>query len=371
MVVGISFSACNNNDLLEIRKKTEQDIERVTQKTFTYEYNEATGNKTATCVELAVENLSQTVLEVPSREGFIFNGWYLDWLFTSQVSDELGDLVIGEEIFETSSDKLFARWSAVDAVNYKILMVFVTEIYGTFEKRNGSSILVDFVMTETEKQICELVAMMFGQYANALMNGLVVFEVDTYFTTQTIGREHLIQGTSAWGDESGLFFAYMLMANNIPELDGLLDEYGSVITSFGINDYDNLLTGGAGYGTKKFAGVHLETLLASFIMNDHLSVQMALDFDYPGVAEGWESFMQLYLHEFVHTLEQDPDVLEYNAMDYHDVVKHYSQVCGPIAPGLGAGYQGISEIEVIRLFLLNRAEIDGRTVGIPNWFWLE
>jgi hypothetical protein len=82
--------------------------------------------------------------------------------------------------------------------------------------------------------------------------------------------------------------------------------------------------------------------------------------------------MQLYLHEFTHTVEMYLENYWDNVntnVDYHGVLGHYGRTVGLISPGLGVGYDGcISEIEVIRLFLLNQAIVNGETVGIPNEF---
>lgn len=360
---GYTFSGWSDNNSSPAR--TDRNIrsnlnvtasfERITREVFTYVYNEATHNNTIKSIELKLESLEQTMLVVPQRTDFIFDGWYSDWLFTTQVSDELGNIVIGDEIFATNSNQLFAKWLAVDAATYEILMIYVTEVSGTFEKDDGSNVTVDYKMTDTEKQVCELTSVMFGQYLNALMNGLVVFEVDNYFTTEILGREHFVQGSDAWYNT-----IYMLNGYDIPEISNKINCYRSVITTFCLNDYIGQLRGGAGFGSNKFAGVHMESLFG--VTQQGYDLEYLFNFSNQGVTDWWEFFMQLYLHEFTHTVEM-------HYYNYHDTLNYYGNKYGNISQGLGSKQSGISEIEVIRLFLLNQAKVDNKIIGIPKDFW--
>lgn len=359
-------------------------FERIKRKTFTYVYNQATGNDTTESVELRLEDLPQTSLVVPEREDYIFCGWYLDWLFTVQISDEFGKLVMNDEIFGASSSQLFAKWIAVDAPTYEILMVYVTEVNAILETTDGESVEVDYKMTEMEKQIYEVLSEMFGQYLNALLNGLVDFKVDTYFTTESLGNENFQRGaTHPLGNNMEIVYNYNIFGYSIPEIDGVagsgvdwstvggkLSNYGSVITTFGMNDYDSLLHVVAGTAGTKYASIHQETLFGG-LLGQGFYFDYLLNLENQGVPGWWEAYMQLYLHEFTHTVEFYPENLAYNGadLDYHYVSNYYGNLYGSISQGLGTNQPGISEIEIIRLFLLNRTIVDGRTVGIPKNFW--
>jgi len=368
----------SNLDITAIFKK-------ITQKTFNYVYNEATGNNTTKNIKLKLENLQQTLFVVPEREAFIFQGWYLDWLFKEQVSDELGNIVIGDEIFATDSTQLFAKWVAVNRATYKILMVYVTEINAKLETIDGIFVDIDFKMTETEKQVCEMISLMFGQYLNALLNGLVNFEIDTLFTTEPLDSRNFESGITNPLGSTQLVRDYSIFGYNIPEIggasldngslppleeieqNGILGNYRSIITTFGMNDYEGLLHVTGGTAGMKYASIHIESILGGLVINEQ-PVEWLLDFNLPGISAGWVNIMELYLHEFTHTLEQRVEILELNGIDFHNVLKYYGEA-GSLTGGIGFGDGWISEIEVIRLFLLYQVVINERTVGIPNSFW--
>ena len=357
----------------------------ITQKTYTYMYNEATANNSAPSIELKVETLSQTTLVVPQRDGYVFCGWYLDWTFTVPVADELGKILIDDGIFAKNSNKLFAKWIGVDAATYEILMVFVTETKAILESSYAGMVEVDYKMTEEENQVYEMLAMMFEQYLNALLNGLVDFKVDTYFTSDSLYSEHFQQGMTNPLGSTDLVYNYNIFGYNIPEIGGsierdqtgafdwskvggTLDNYRTVITTFGMNDYSSLLHVIAGTAGEKYASIHQESLFGG-LLDQGYNYDYLLDMDNQGVPSWWEYYMELYLHEFTHTVEMNPGNMALNDIGYHEVSKHYSEVYGSITSGTGITENGISEFEVIRLFLLNKAVVDGKMVGIPKSFW--
>jgi len=191
-----------------------------------------------------------------------------------------------------------------------------------------------------------------------MLNGLVTFEVDTFFTTTKVGIESLYRGSTTF-DGINLVYGYGIHGQNIPEISGILDNYRSVITTFGMNDYTNLLHIGGGSAGRKYASIHLESLLGGRIINGQ-PIEPILDPTDPYTPSFWKFCMELYLHEFTHTVEMVLwDEPEYqHILYYHGVLRHYRNIDSRI-----------SEIEVIRLFLLNQAVVDGGTAGIPLYFW--
>lgn len=193
-------------------------------------------------------------------------------------------------------------------------MVFVDEIHATLETTEGESIEVNYKMSAIEKQICHLIPYQVSKYLNEWFDGAVNFQVDTYFTTVPLGRESFSCGTNS-SDKS----CYYIFANKISEITGILDNYRSVIITFGMNDYDSLLRGAAGVATNKYAAVHLESLLKSFFINN-VPLETLLDIFY----QDWESIAILYLHEFTHTVEMcffDEHGL--TVYEFHEFIKYY------------------------------------------------
>jgi hypothetical protein len=153
-------------------------------------------------------------------------------------------------------------------------MVYVTDVSAILDTRDGTHINVEYKMTDIERQVYEKISVMLGQYLNALLNGLVVFEIDTFFTTEQLGRQKFGFGMTSWGS-----YSYKIWGYNIPEIGGveipytggwsmydvggMLDEYRTVITTIGMNDFDGLLHGSAGSGWANYASIHLESLFTA------------------------------------------------------------------------------------------------------------
>jgi hypothetical protein len=168
-------------------------------------------------------------------------------------------------------------------------------------------------------------------------------------------EENLEHSKNNMGNED-----YSLWAEDIPEVWPMLDDYRSVITSFCMGDYDTKLHHVAGIGRQKHASIYLEYVWGSCLKDNYLPIETMLDFDYPGIAQGWHgNIMDLYLHEFAHTVElyfNDREIYE-----FHDALRYYAYNYEVTA----------SEQKAIRLYLLNQLIIDGKKAGIPNSFWDE
>lgn len=143
--------------------------------TYTYHYNYATENNTTKSIELKHEDLEQATLIVPKREYCNFEGWYLDDNFTTQVSDKQGNLVIGREIFDNESRSVYAKWSAINEITYKILMAYVTEVKATLVTLDGVSVNVDYKMSQIERKICEATTVQFEARLNKVFSGLIFY----------------------------------------------------------------------------------------------------------------------------------------------------------------------------------------------------
>lgn len=310
-------------------------------KTFAYQYNGATSNNSQTEITLSYDSIGHAEFAIPEKEGYIFNGWYLDSEFKTKVTNENGFYYYGYGIFFSASDTLYAKWSLPDAETYKILLVFVDEIHTQLKTAEGQLVAVDYKMPLIERKICELIPVQYAKYLNEWFEGSVVFEVDAYFTTSAVGQEVFTRGISAWETRH-----YFIKANNIPEVGPILKDYRSVTTAFCMNDYDTLLHMPGGLGGNKYAAVHLENMFRSMIINN-IPLESYMDLSFVG----WTSSMDIYLHEFTHTIEQGLDVFE-----YHSTISYYGNT--------------IPSLETTRLYLLNQAVVDGVTVGIPNDYWI-
>ena len=349
---------------------------------FKYNYNEATGNNTQKSIELKASDLASTTLVAPKREGYTFGGWYSDWTLTKRFADEQGKIVIGEENFDKCPRNLYAKWVNENAPIYPILMVFVTEVDATLKKRpDNIEMAVKYKMTDNERIVCGMMSQTLQDYLNAMLNGKVNFQIDTYFTKEVVGSESFSCSTGYNGYREE--YDYGLYAYTLPELGGgVWDEYGklsktmneieaseilskyrTVITTFGMNDFDYELHCTGGSSIRKYARMHLEALLNE----GEYTAECILDENHYYFDSWRDSFMGFYLHEFTHSVELYSENKAVNSMDYHDVYKKYAfdYWSDPEAKG----QSGNLEKECIRRYLLYEIEFDGDLFGITPEFW--
>ncbi len=349
---------------------------------FKYNYNEATENNTQKSIEIQSSDLPNTTLIIPKREGYIFDGWYCDWTLSTRFADEQGKIVISEESFDKCPRNLYAKWVNDNAPIYPILMVFVTEVDATLKKRpENIEVSVKYKMTDNERIVCGMMSQTLEDYLNAMLNGKVKFEIDTYFTKEVVGSESFSCSTGYNGYREE--YDYGLYAYTLPELGGgVWDEYGklsktmneieaseilskyrTVITTFGMNDFDYELHCTGGSSIRKYARMHLEALLNE----GEYTAECILDENHYYFDSWRDSFMGFYLHEFTHSVELYSENKAVNSMDYHDVYKKYAfdYWSDPEAKG----QSGNLEKECIRRYLLYEIEFDGDLFGITPEFW--
>lgn len=201
-------------------------------------------------------------------------------------------------------------------------------------------------MTDLHRQIMEICAEYFPKFINDIFDGLVTFEFDIYFTTQVLGNESF-----RYGIESNGKYNYRIFANDIKELNGMLNNYGSIITTFNMNDYEAVVHEGGGGAIKKYAYVYMESLFKTLIYSNIPEDEWL---DNQHLKHILQMFAEGSLHEFTHTVEL-----------YHP----YGDIYDYHQAGIYCSSQGIKHLDSTIMYLLNKAVVDGQTVGIPYSFW--
>ena len=309
--------------------------------TLTYDYKLATDNCSEESITLKYFEIQGQKLIVPLREYFTFGGWYLG---EEEISDENGNLLVGKEIFKCEQSIISAKWTANETFTFKILLVYVTEFYGDVPKLDGSgTILVNYKMPDIERKICQAVTIQMKRYLDDLLDGLVDFQVDEYFTKDSLGIDNLRSGSLGDGRHE-----FTLFPEYIPEINDILVNYDSVLTSYNFNDYELLLHHAAGAASKKYGFVNFESIVDGLVYNNE-PIDNLLDLNY----YRWTSCIEPLIHEMIHTIE-----LRINAFSYHSTSTYY----------YNQGFYG-PNLEVEKLYLLCYAMVDSDMVGIPYEFW--
>lgn len=254
---------------------------------FTYNYDYPTGNYGDVSLKLTRGQVNENKAIIPTRDHFTFGGWYYDRQFKNRATDVNGNILDGEGIFDQPSRDLYAKWSVIeeDVVTYKILMVYVTAIDGEFLGNDGMTVDVHYRMSAEERKVCERITEAFDKKINDLLDGLIKFEIDTYFTTQSINQDSFV-------NEVKNVHTYAYMIEELANSD-LMDDYRSVITTFSFGGNENLHTYYAGVADVKYASIPIDVNLKCSldrIREDHFN-----QYNY---------FVSTYVHEFIHTIEQ-------------------------------------------------------------------
>ena len=278
---------------------------------------------------------AKTVTAVPN-DGYRF----LKWSDTCDPNPTRTDTNITEDI---SAKAIFLK---ISDIKYEILLIYVTEVQATFTTADGIEVVADYKMDERDLQLCHMITTQFDIYLNETFDGLVTFEIDEYYTHEVMREENC-----HYRYYDGVYLDVSVFAEDIPEVADMLDEYECYLTASIMTDPDLLLNYSTGIGNYKSGTIHLNEYLNPTMGGDIVQDRLLSSYNY----YQWNHLMRTYLHEFTHTVEQGLSV-SYEA-PYHLVLMEYNALYNH------------ELLEVTRLYLLNQAVYQGRTVGIPFPAW--
>jgi len=270
----------------------------------------------------------------------------LDDKNSNEITVDLDADIDINDLFENLAidEHFFTSLGGSDSVNpYRILFVFVTTIDAVLYGNDGKCHHVNHTLSKTEKEICELVPVIFLQYLSEWFGDSVDFEIDIYFTRNPLGNDSFITGLT-----SGRL-THFILADKIPEITSEeRNKYDSIVTSFYMKDTEEVLHSTGGTAVARYAAIHLESFLNSFVVNGEPLENLLNTSDVI-----WNTIMSNYFHEFIHTIEQQ--MLNEVGAELHDVTAYYSMK--ETNPLWG--------MDVYKLYLLGKAEMGGKKVGIP------
>lgn len=323
-----------------IENKTITAIFEAITNVYKYNYKFADSNCEEETISLTYGQLEDTVFAVPNRAHATFGGWYADKFLTQQVSDSNGNIVVGDELFYNVGTQLYAKWISENRHKYKILIVYVTELNAELTTRDGNGkIKVDYKMTDTERQICQMVTEKISFELNDL--ALADFQIDEYFTTIPLKEENIQETHPINSKVDHKVYAY-----DIPEVQGLLEEYDSILVSYSMDDYFGNLHNSVGEANSKYGSINFDGGLAQLVLCNEPIENLLNPYHYY-----WDGMLDPYLHEFAHTIE----LCVNNIFEYHEVLSEY--------------LQHTDELISQKLYFLNKAIVNGKTVGVPYEYW--
>ena len=319
--------------------------------TFDLDYKFGVVDNPVEKVTFVKDKVSETDLPVPTREHFTFGGWYLG---ETQVADEQGVVLIGNEIIDSDETVIYAKWSANVTHTFKVLMIYVTSVQARLHSKGGSWVDVDYKMSAEEEQFCRATTQRLDSYCDDMLDGLVDFQFDEYFTTETMTTDNVKQAMYADGT-----YATHLLPYYIPEVRAMMPNYDSCIVVYGLQpkrSLNNLFFGYNGIAETSYAEVCLDSIYNQFFAYDITLAQMTecmtngTEIDRYGMVNMvFNTWLRTIIHEMAHTIE-----LRFGRDTLHD--------------SLGTTtFENSSQ--KMKAFYLNELVVDGEKNGIPYYVW--
>ena len=230
------------------------------EKTFTYNYGDGYGTPTDTSITLNRNSLKDLNFVIPERSGYKFLGWYADGEYVTKVVNENGVYMLGYYGLTLETGTLYARWEKENATEevpvYKVLFVFVDEVDAVlYSSKAETDIEVKYKMTALDRSLSALTAKQAHYYLNDCFEGRVKFEVDSYYTLDTVGSESF---TCYMGRSRLIYCTY---SKDIKETEPLNNLYHSVITTSGLSDYEHLISESSTIAMKKYGYTDMDEFL--------------------------------------------------------------------------------------------------------------
>ncbi len=287
----------------------------------------------------------QTVTAIPD-DGYRF----LRWSDTSSPDPVRKDTKVKEH------KKPQAKFVKISDIKFKILLIYVTEVQATFKDIDGNDVVADYKMTEEDLTVCRMTTELFDICLNETFNGLVTFQIDEYYTTEVMREENFDYRITNDGKVDT-----RLLAKNIPEVADMLKDYGCYITDVPLNDPKSALTDGMYNGSYDYGGTLSHYLDIPREIDENGNRIRRFDYlinDYSNY--NWLHIMNSYMWEFITSIEWSVTAPTHTAYFWveHEYIKNYT--------GRDPNRYTMS---VSQLYLLNQAEYNGKTVGIPFQVW--
>lgn len=299
------------------------------------------GVPTVTINKDTVDNLS---FPVPTREHFTFNGWYLG---DTLVGDEQGNSLFTRDMLEDGNRDIVAKWTANETFTYKILLVYVTRINATLPTvDNTTTIHVDYTMSELEREFYHLTTVRLKEYLDNIMDGLVDFQVDEYYTTQTVVTQDFKQGSSSVGK----VLTNLLSVDYIPEAKEIIKNYDSALSVYSLNDGKRNLVDFNGSAHARYGEIYADTFLYDANFKELICELKKPNFDFGNDTRLNFMWFDTFIHELAHTME-----CRINAYSYHACIYD--------------GMKTLTDRYKQKMYYLNEIDKDGKRVGIPYEFW--
>ncbi len=314
------------------------------ERTYKYDYGAMGGAPLVGEVTINRNALENAVFTVPTWDGHIFCGWYTEKEFIHKAVDAQGNYMLGDQGFSVESDTMYARWKQTGGEYppvYSILFVMVDTIDATlYSVKDQLDVTVKHKMPVIERLIVNEEIDFMEKQLNEWFGGEVEFELDIYYTVDRFTENQYSPIDTPNGT----------LVPDIRKISELKDVYGNYINTLTMLDY--------GYEN---INLYTEFNRGKDYNSGYLSVFM-------------QDLLQKYeLHELLQSMRDgDEDAFELKSVLIRNLAKSVADNEENWANDLTdylRGSTGSEYDEKIKAFLLNKAYLNGQTVGIPMEWW--
>lgn len=280
---------------------------------------------------------------------------FLRWDDTSNPNPQRTDLNV------TKNKTPQAKFVKISEVKYKILLVYVTEVQATLKDCDGNDIVTDYKMTEEDLALCHMITQLFDVCLNELVDGLVTFEVDEYYTKEVVREENITYVNSGDGNFDGSLtkIKAAIFAENIPEVTDKMKDYRSCITTFPLSYESMVVNNFFDSLTDKSASIVYQLTLSNINQEALPNTIGKLINDYSEY--GWLCVIESYVRLFIDTLLKQQIDIEFPYSDvFLEYIRAYDKNPPTPDPGLLRYYYVLH-----KLCLLNQLEHYNKTFGVP------
>lgn len=320
-------------------------------KTYSLNYNFGEAENKPDNITFIENDTDVKTLPVLTREHFTFHGWYCG---ETQVADTAGTfLLTNDQLLAKEENEIYAKWTADETFTYKLLLVFPTRIDAVLPHKDSSitqQVHVDFTMSELDHEFFHLISLRAKSRLDKILDGLVDFQVDEYYLTETLTADDFDITT-------GDIRLSCLWLKDIKEVKDILPQYDSALILY---DATRKTGNSSGQASIKYGEVRLDSFKhAMEVYESTFEEVMELLRNDDDKYLWYDTYLidtcliETIVHELAHTIE-----LRMNFYDYHNCV-------------VGELYidQGLPIYEANRQYYLHEAIMDGEKVGIPYEFW--
>ena len=198
---------------------------------------------------------------------------------------------------------------------YKVLFVIVKDIDASVSLVNGNTSRLKHTLSNQDINIIKEYARLFERYVEKMTDYMIDLDLDIYITNE----EFTNFATPGVNDDGS--YSYSIFGADIPEIEGIIQNYDTSIVTAYLNEDMHNNSGLANFNGNTKRGeafIPYDSIIYPYIVNN-ISLESLLDSLRKDRVNGAE--VDSYIHEFTHTVEMYGLTRGYNIWEFHDALR--------------------------------------------------